>query len=768
MIECDWVRQAVLEGLHREPAKVSLAVDTMLGRAGRMADVFAASPSAGDAEKLARNRIAILQGIRDQAADKDPAESARRWLEARRAMRDVALAHPAIRFDRLLLVTRFAPHTVRNITRTFAWQHKPGGDLCVLSDWRGDGTLRSVLQGQLGAGHVHSLDVHPDADRLVFSFARQPLWPPRDDTTTAAGEGTAAHRLRQEHPPLCLWEIGVDGSGLRGLTDDPFWNDFEPTYAADGTVVFASDRCGRSAECGPREYDIANANLYRLAPGDPVARRVTDSKDMDRDPRCLDDGRLVYTHWEYQERHFMEVHSLWTVRPDGFMADALYKQHMKAPLALRSARPVPGAGKLVAVATGHHTFAHGSVVYVDPSAGSNDVRGLSVVTPGVRPQEGPMAGRTVAGGGVADCGGLYQTPYALSDECLLASYAYPRPHCTAPCGVDSNGFAVYLIDVHGNRELIHRDRLFSCSHPVPLVPRPHPAELPELVDRAESEAVCYVADVYQGMDNVPRGTIKHLRIAQHVGWPLDPQRGMAPYFADRAYQQQFGYWSWSPVRVIGTVGVEEDGSACFTVPAGVGVYFQALDERFMEVRRMRSMVGLQQGEVRGCHGCHESGEETPLARWGARQALGSEPRKPTPPPWGSEKLLGYEWLVQPILDRHCTRCHGADRPDGDIDLSGRRAEDGFVQSFRTMFGRLPDGKKTDRRLVSVADRFSDGSVSRPWQFGSHRSGLITTLRDDPLHRREVRMGQDDWQALVTWVDANAPYFDRFIDKRSPR
>lgn len=39
------------------------------------------------------------------------------------------------------------------------------------------------------------------------------------------------------------------------------------------------------------------------------------------------------------------------------------------------------------------------------------------------------------------------------------------------------------------------------------------------------------------------------------------------------------------------------------------------------------------------------------------------------------------------------------------------------------------------------------------------------LTDDELHHRECPLGPDEWEVLVTWVDANAPYHDRFINKR---
>lgn len=804
LLEQDWVRQAVSAGLDLQPERLLQSVEAMLARGGRMRGEFARRRADAATDQQIAADLDELRAVRDRLAvqlrdrPEDAAGHAESWLQARRVLRRVTLRNPDLGIERLLLVTRYAPHTPRNITRTFAWQHKPGGGIQTLAGLDPATPLEPLLSDQLGPGHVHSLDLAWNADRVAFSFARQPRWPPERDTTTAAGEGRGAHELRRSHPPLQLFEIQIDGRTLRQLTEDSYWNDFEPAYCADGGLVFASDRCARSAECGPFDYDIANANLFRLAPQNDSPQRLTDSKDLDRHPASLNDGRLVYTHWEYQERHFMEVHSLWTARPDGSMSDALFKQHLKAPLALRAARPVPGSSQLVAIASGHHCFASGPVVRIDPSAGLNNAAAIRVITPGVRPQEGPMAGSPPQEGGVIDAGGLYETPWALSETCFLAAYAYARPKCSAPGGVDSNGFGVYLIDVYGNRELIHRDRLLSTTHPLPIVARRRPLQVADsrpakrgaIGVQAENAvnadgievgaepanpsaasppgsagAVCCVADVYEGLDGIPRGSVRYLRVAQHVGWPLDETSGMAPYFTAAAYEKQFAYRSWSPVRVIGTVPVQADGSVSFRVPADTALYFQLLDERFMEVRRMRSFVSLQHGETRSCRGCHETQAKTPRADWRSPLALKQPPVEPVAPPWGNQRLLGYEWLIQPILDQHCTRCHGPTRADGDLDLGPSRNADGLLQSFATMFGRGSDGQSTGQVLVSVADRFSDSSVSQPKQFGSHRSSLVTTLLEDPLHLREVQLDEDQWYALVTWIDCNAPYYDRFINKR---
>ena len=770
-LEADWVRQAVSTGVHRDATRLAASVNAMVGRVGKMQQGFRDHGAKEETLELLEEKLARLNAIHtllvrsDEQVGTDVATARGLWLEARGVLRDAVLANPALDFDRIACVKQFAPHTVRNITRSYSWKHKPGGDIAVLSGIKSNVQTKNVIDGQLGPGYVWGLDLWWDADRMVFSYAQQPNWPPEVNTANYAVEGKNVFTLRRQHEPLHLYEIGVEGSGLRQVTDDPYWSDFEPTYCASGEIVFASDRCGRSAECGNDTYDHTNPNLYIASPDGSNLRKWTDSKDIDRYPHSLDDGRIAYTHWEYQERHFMEVHALWTARPDGTMSDALFKHHMPAPCGLRDTRSIPGTSRLISIATGHHTFAYGPVVIVDPACGMNSETGLAIVTPGVKPQEGPMAGSPVAEGGVIDAGGLYQTPWALSETCMLAAYSYARPKCTAPAGVDSNGFGLYVIDVYGNRELIHRDPLLSCAFPIPVEKRPRPPILSKPEQEDEAYATCVVSDVYDGMKGVPRGTIKHLRIAQHVGWPFDPSRGQMDYIAGNAGHGRFEYQSWSPVRVIGTVPVEAYGSAHFKVPADTAIYFQALDERQMEVVRMRSMVSFKAGEVRGCRGCHESEAKAPLASFEFPLAAKRVPSMPEQPGWGSDKALGYEWLVQPILDRHCIRCHGEKDPDGGLDFTSRKGQDGLCQSYRTMFGALPGAKKPGKVLVSCSNRFSNGAVTQPMEFGSHKSPLITVLFQDELHKKEVKLERDEWRALVTWVDANAPYHDGFLNKR---
>ena len=93
---------------------------------------------------------------------------------------------------------------------------------------------------------------------------------------------------------------------------------------------------------------------------------------------------IAYTRWDYQERHFMETHAIWTVRPDGTSADAVFNQHLRAPYGLRDVRSVPGTSKMVAIATGHHTLAYGPLVTVNGRKGINTADAIEIVSPPLR------------------------------------------------------------------------------------------------------------------------------------------------------------------------------------------------------------------------------------------------------------------------------------------------------------------------------------------------------------------------------------------------
>jgi hypothetical protein len=204
---------------------------------------------------------------------------------------------------------------------------------------------------------------------------------------------------------------------------------------------------------------------------------------------------------------------------------------------------------------------------------------------------------------------------------------------------------------------------------------------------------------------------------------------------------------------LGTVQVNDDGSAYFTVPANRPVYFQAVDTEGKAVQTMRSDVYLQPGERRSCIGCHEPLHSSPSAVTSGQLSVASgQPQQLVPGPKGSMPF-DFPDLIQPILDRSCVSCHdgstGEDR--GKTDLRGNRASQ-FSRSYQNLRPFL--------RWYEWGGESIQQSTTLPGRCGADESPL-TAILDDPVHKDHVQLTDQDRRAIYLWLDANAMFYGDF-------
>ena len=95
-------------------------------------------------------------------------------------------------------------------------------------------------------------------------------------------------------------------------------------------------------------------------------------------------------------------------------------------------------------------------------------------------------------------------------------------------------------------------------------------------------------------------------------------------------------------------------------------------------------------------------------------------------------------------------------PEAFPDIPRREPSEGAI--FQSLQDRIyrPGG------LLCLSSHVSGTEVTQPKQFGSHASRLILTLLHAEAHRKDVTLSKDEWQTLVTWVDANAPYHSTYF------
>lgn len=659
-----------------------------------------------------------------------------------------------------------------------------GSELCLLN--LEDGSVKSLVPA-LREGIIGRCNLSFDAKKVIFDYKAK------------IGEG------------FRIWEVGIDGTGLRQLTFPPkdeeqriaryrmdaFYkhfaapyaythhtDDMHPAYLPDGGFMFVSTRCEHSILCDGADYLTASV-LYRCNAQGEI-EKLSDNSVSESCPTVMEDGRVLYTRWEYVDNGSVTNKGLWAVNPDGTASVEIYGANIAFPAVFNTARQVPGRpAQFVCIGAPHMPLGVGTVLLVDSSYDRRSVGGVRYITPDVdqqhqlywqKPEKGDapfvklFEHKTVLekalqcnhdrdGGGNQHGGPLYMDPFPLNEHEFLVSYNVDQHWNKA------DGYALYLINDQGERELLFRVPEWSAWNPIPVraVPTPSIPSATRLGDLSEKNlAQLIVTDVYAGMDGVPRGTIKYLRINEHVARPWSAKRD----WPGDEFDQQHSVISMKAHLGLkvqhGIVPVEEDGSANFLVPADKNIFLQALDENYREVQRERTFVNYRPGEVRSCVGCHEQASDAPAAgRHTTPLAIRKSPVFPGPQPGekSGARPISYFEDVQPVLDRHCVQCHNADKADGKIDLSATLTER-FNRSYETLmqWNSFPV-------IGENHPKAGNNHYMPPYSFGSPASRLIKLL--DNGHY-DVKMPLEDWVRLTTWVDSNGQYYGTYFGRKNLR
>jgi len=624
--------------------------------------------------------------------------------------------------DAPLLFVKRHPYMAGHIYDDYLTWH-PGGGIYVVENPRDPPEkhrVRPVIdpttKETLGEGVYRDPELSWDAKRIVFAF-----------------KGDAAGSTS-------LYEIGIDGTGLRQLTFPcdcevkpdtrrigQGHHDITPCYLPDGRIVFTSTRPGSLVPC----FNSGVDTLHVMNADGSGVRGLSVNNVTEFDPAVLADGRILYGRWEYVDKTALYMQSLWTMSTDGRMEEALFANNLAKPTAVLDARPVPGSHLICAALTPHNGQSVGAIVMIDPRKGKNDLGAIINFTPEY-PAEMDQGLRQ----GPSD-------PWPLSEDVVVIAN-------------NAKGHGVLqILHRDGRRELLHAEPDISCYSPMLIKPRPAPPAVPEKGVRtifgAENSSDPFfepgrflVADVHEGLAGVEPGTIKRLRIVEETA----RVSGIPP--GGRWWNQAFLIsWQGGYVvkNVLGTVPVHEDGSAYFEVPAGKAVYFEALDADGREVQRMRTFAQAAPGVTRSCVGCHENKYSAPVRPESPPLAMLSPPAKPEPESWGSG-LLDYPTMVQPVLDKHCVRCHGG--PKGiakGLDFSG-----GWTWAFNISYETL-----IKNRLVGFLN-CNNGSVhtSRllaPRTIGSGGAKLATILI-----KKHPELSPAERDVMLAWMDLNSCYF----------
>jgi hypothetical protein len=665
---------------------------------------------------------------------------------------EAMLAHPALKFDKLLFVKQkgrsFSTYT-GHLTKG-----GPGGNLCILSPVSPGGKVTELVP-ELNNGVFGRFDLSFDATRILFCHAKAKaakdvkdggvfrIYEIDIDPKTGRRANTALRQI--------TFGGDVEAETIRrfsGTNCGQGYDDIDPCYLPNGKIMFASTRSQRSVLCFPATV----TTLYVMDADGKNMRCLSSGQVNEINPCVLDDGRVIYMRWEYVDKGFGNAQSLWAIRPDGSGSDHVYKNSLVRPGSMTNARSVPDSRLIVAVAAGHHGGMAGPIVLIDNRRNRRNAQGLKNLTPEISyPGMNTMTRKS----------GPFREPYPFSEKFFLVSHM--------PNGVKRNkgaDYGIYTLDAWGNRAELYSDPDLSCHQPTPLRPRLRPAMIApvDAVDAKDAQglATMFMLDVYQGLKGIKRGRVKYVRVmeAMNLSW-YDTYR--AGKQGDGAGMQASAVSLGGDVarkKIYGVATVHEDGSAYFTVPARKNIFFQALDENFMELHRMRTFLNLLPGEKRSCIGCHELRRKAPNLKRAIPMAMTGDVEALRPQPGDTgPRAVHYALDIQPILDKNCVSCHSGKTPKGDLDLTGE-----LTGLWNRSYENL-----TKKAMVSYLHTCGYGSshvpLEPPLTFGSHRSKMVERIRKAPCKSKITR---EDFIKIVTWIDANAPYYGTHRGKKNLR
>ncbi len=530
-------------------------------------------------------------------------------------------------------------------------------------------------------GTVRDPAVHYDGQTIVFSWRK--------------GGTDSFH----------LYTIDADGSGLKQLTCGEY-DDIEPAWLPDGGIAFVSTRCRRWVNCWLTQVAIVhrcNADGTGIVP-------ISANLEQDNTPWPMNDGRILYTRWEYVDRSQVDYHHLWAMNPDG-TGQMIHFGNMHPSGVFIDAKPVPGTDEVLFInSPGHGAKEHaGMVALVNVKKGPDELPAIHNLT---------------------DVG--YRDPYPITRDVFMAA----------------RGREIRLLDRMGTETCLYTlpdsPAKLELHEPRPLVPHPQEPVIPPRVDRARSTGRLILSDVNTGrnMGGVAPGEVKKLLVLESLPKPINYTGGMDPL--------SYG-GSFTLERVLGTVPVEADGSAYLEVPASQALFFVALDGNNNSVKRMQSFLSVMPGETMSCVGCHEP--RTTAGRNPKRAQLKALDREASSiePVAGIPEVFDFPRDIQPILDRHCVSCHDCEPHKGTA--FGPRAGGVILNGDHGVMFSQSYAALTARHQIADGRDLAKSNLP-PRTIGAVASPLMQKIAGQ---HHGVKLSPQETVMVRYWIETGAAY-----------
>ena len=634
--------------------------------------------------------------------------------------RAILLANPLLNGDKILTVRYQLGNRDRRAmapelgTQSNNWSNQESArrkgfnaDIVELSNLRDEVQIRTIYKPD-NTSSIADLKLHWDGDRAVFT------------------QTMSDNRWN-------VFEVKLNNGDCKKLIDnpEPDLEFYDGTYLPDGRIIANSNIGYQGVPCVNGSDPVGNMVLY--TPQSKNLRRLTFDQDANWNPVIMNNGRVMYTRWEYTDLTHYYTRIVMNMNPDGTEQKALYGSGSMFPNSTFDVQPLPGyASAFVGIISGHHGVARsGRLILFDPAKARKGAAGMLQEIPHRnRPIVEEVKDRLVDG-----VWPQFIKPSPLNDTYFLVA-----------AKLDKNDlWGIYLVDKFDNVTCLHKMEGEGYISPIAVRKTVTPPAIPDRVKLDDKQATVFIQDIYEGegLKGIPRGTVKSLRLHAYE----------YAYVQTQSDHNWHGIQSgWDIKRMLGTVPVEEDGSVIFKIPANTPVSIQPLDKDGVAVQWMRSWLTGQPGEIVSCVGCHEDQNQIVIPK---RVIASQKAPHALTPPEGGPRSFTFDLEVQPILDRACIACHNGEGKAFDL-RGGKKDNRGYGTSYLNL-----------HPYVHRQGGEGDMVVLYPYEYHPNTSELVRLLKKGHYN---VQLTDAEWRKIYNWIDYNAPdkgYFNANVLKSFP-
>lgn len=606
-------------------------------------------------------------------------------------------------------------------------------------------------------------------------------FPATDDAASpvVSLDGTkVAFARKQPGQPWQIWEINIDGTGLRQITTGsgdkvqpfylPYTADGTAARAGEGGVGFVSNLSGFRDE-----YETsATLSLYICDKDGGNLRQIDFNPSHDVHPWQHSSGVLVFSRWEHNEHqghNFIPLFAICAsdVGIGGTNLFGAYGEHGTSPAGNSLHEPSEvyysgtGAGYMMARGSDRDDAGGSIVGFFDPklSGDASSSPSTNVIAQGDNDRMRPMRADDSA-----PLGYTFRYPRSLLSDRFVVSRATMTGVSVTTNTFNNQisttniygNFELYTFDMSGNSATNMTPLLavdgYNVDEAVPVLVRPTPRRIGKPIDLTKTTGFFTSGDIRERQnDGQPRDfSLAEVAMVRFI---------RALQFSQGTVNTGRRNDSGIATQIVGEMPLASDGSFFAEVPAQVPIQFQLINTNGQQITTHKPWVQVAPGETMRCVGCHANHSQAAKV-----QTLAARESPAHQVDTRRVEQFHFNKDIQPILNSRCVVCHDSAKVGGAagrskaLSLTGRFTPANRTEAFESLVGV---GMGSDGYVQTQNSRESELIW---WLTGLRSDGSAWPTPADKVAHDKI-LTEEELAKIVRWINTGANF--RVTDDHIP-